>query len=557
MKDIFIRPWFKLIWTCALLLLSVGHGGANEGLAQVSLRLSIYQNSQKNTFLNKLYSSRNYNPIFVTQKNQGRVSALLRALEGSNYHGIPSELYGLQKLYGDIEKLKSESELGILEIEFAKKFILYVKHMKTGVLDPKVINMRLIERASLESDNQVPTQLDLKLKKVNLMEIFMKFLITNPFQHLASLQPKTDDYKALIREKIRLEKILLVGGWGKLVNAEILKPGESGEEVTKLRNRLIRMGYLKKTYSPIYDSKLKLAIKKFQDAHGLQSDGIAGKITIAEINIPPSERLKLIIASLERRRWLSKPYEGKYLVVNIPEFKLKIVNKGKTIYQSRVVVGKSSPSTFTPEFSNKLEFLVINPSWYVPKSIVIEEYLPDIREDINASSELFFTDNNGKFISRELINFDKFSDEDFPYGMKQPPSINNPLGQVKFMLPNRHNIYLHDSPSKELFLEEERAFSHGCVRVHEPFKLAYEILKDNIEDPDFVLKYLLKNTKEFKLTLKDDIPVHIVYLTAWSEGRGNVSYRKDIYGRDFEIYQSLENIKQTLVIEKLIEKSYF
>ena len=176
MKDIFIRPWFKLIWTCALLLLSVGHGGANEGLAQVSLRLSIYQNSQKNTFLNKLYSSRNYNPIFVTQKNQGRVSALLRALEGSNYHGIPSELYGLQKLYGDIEKLKSESELGILEIEFAKKFILYVKHMKTGVLDPKVINMRLIERASLESDNQVPTQLDLKLKKVNLMEIFMKFL---------------------------------------------------------------------------------------------------------------------------------------------------------------------------------------------------------------------------------------------------------------------------------------------------------------------------------------------------------------------------------------------
>ena len=157
----------------------------------------------------------------------------------------------------------------------------------------------------------------------------------------------------------------------------------------------------------------------------------------------------------------------------------------------------------------------------------------------------------------ELINFDKFSDEDFPYGMKQPPSINNPLGQVKFMLPNRHNIYLHDSPSKELFLEEERAFSHGCVRVHEPFKLAYEILKDNIEDPDFVLKYLLKNTKEFKLTLKDDLPVHIVYLTAWSEGRGNVSYRKDIYGRDFEIYQSLENIKQTLMIEKLIEKSYF
>ena len=141
--------------------------------------------------------------------------------------------------------------------------------------------------------------------------------------------------------------------------------------------------------------------------------------------------------------------------------------------------------------------------------------------------------------------------------MKQPPSSSNPLGQVKFMLPNRHNIYLHDTPSKELFLEEERAFSHGCVRVNEPFKLAYELLKGNIEDPSFVLNYLLKNTKEFKLTLKDDIPVHIVYLTAWSDSGGHVSYRKDIYGRDSEIYQSLENIKQKLMIKKLIEKTYF
>ena len=148
-----------------------------------------------------------------------------------------------------------------------------------------------------------------------------------------------------------------------------------------------------------------------------------------------------------------------------------------------------------------------------------------------------------------IINFDEFEDEEFPYGMKQPPSLNNPLGQVKFMLPNRHNIYLHDTPSKHLFLEEERAFSHGCVRVHEPFKLAYEILKDNIEDPSSVLNDLLENTKEYKLTLKDDIPVHLVYLTAWSDNGDDVSYRKDIYRRDSEIYQSLENIKQTLMIK--------
>ena len=542
---------------CFLLLFSLVHAGANEGLSQFPLRFSIYQSSQNNTLLNKLYATRDYNPIFVTSENQTRMSALLNALEGSNYHGIPSELYGLKKLYSDIDDLRSELKLGALEIEFAKKFILYVKHMKLGVLDPKEINMRLIERESLETEKKISTQLDLKLRKINFIEIFTEFMITNPFKYLEQLQPQADDYKTLLKEKILLEKTLSLGGWGETVAADILRSGESGGEVTKLRNRLIRMGYLKKTYSPVYDSGLKSAVKKFQGAHGLKSDGIAGKITIAEINIPSSERLKLIVASLERRRWLSKPSDGKYVLVNIPEFKLRIVNKGETIYESKVVVGKNSPSTYTPEFSNKLKFLVINPSWYVPKSIVIEEYLPDIRENINASSELFFTDKNGQFISREIINFDEFDDEEFPYGMKQPPSPNNPLGQVKFMLPNRHNIYLHDTPSKELFLEEERAFSHGCVRVNEPFKLAYELLKGNIEDPSFVLNYLSKNTKEFKLTLKDDIPIHIVYLTAWSDSGDHISYRKDIYGRDSEIYQSLENIKQKLMIKKLIEKTYF
>jgi len=534
---------------CFLLLFSLVHAGAKEGLSQFPLRFSIYQNSQNNTLLNKLYATRDYNPIFVTSENQVRMSALLNALEGSNYHGIPSELYGLKKLYSDIDDLRSELKLGALEIEFAKKFILYVKHMKLGVLDPKEINMRLIERESLETEKKISTQLDLKLRKINFIEIFTEFMITNPFKYLEQLQPQADDYKTLLKEKILLEKTLSLGGWGETVAADILRSGESGGEVTKLRNRLIRMGYLKKTYSPVYDSGLKSAVKKFQAAHGLKSDGIAGKITIAEINIPSSERLKLIVASLERRRWLNKPYDGKYVVVNIPEFKLRIVNKGETTYESKVVVGKNSPSTYTPEFSNKLKYLVINPSWYVPKSIVIEEILPDIRENINASSELLFTDKNGEFISREIINFDEFEDEEFPYGMKQPPSLNNPLGQVKFMLPNRHNIYLHDTPSKHLFLEEERAFSHGCVRVHEPFKLAYEILKDNIEDPSSVLNDLLENTKEYKLTLKDDIPVHLVYLTAWSDNGDDVSYRKDIYRRDSEIYQSLENIKQTLMIK--------
>ena len=364
----------------------------------------------------------------------------------------------------------------------------------------------------------------------------------NPVSFFKQIQPQVNDYVLLVREKRYLERTKKMGGWGERIKASILIPGDQGEEVVKLRNRLIRMGLMQKSYSPFYDNKLKRSVRKFQMLHGLSQDGIAGEITLNEINKPIKDRLMLIVASLERRRWLNRNYEQKYLIVNIPEFKLRIVEKGKTIYQSKVVVGQNRPNTRTPEFSNKLQFMIINPSWYVPKSIILEEYLPEIRKNINAASELFFTDKQGNFVAREDINFEALIDENFPYGMKQPPSKDNALGAVKFMLPNIHNIYLHDTPHKNLFSEEVRAFSHGCVRVHQPFELASELLSANFSNPEKVFNNLLKNEVEFKLDLKEDIPVHITYSTVWSDNSEEVNYRRDIYGRDAEIYKSLQEL---------------
>ena len=149
--------------------------------------------------------------------------------------------------------------------------------------------------------------------------------------------------------------------------------------------------------------------------------------------------------------------------------------------------------------------MIINPSWYVPRSIVLEEYLPLIRNNIDAVDGLFFTDKLGNYIKRKDLNLEQFNDENFPYGMKQPPSTENALGVVKFMLPNIHNIYLHDTPDKNLFSKEIRAFSHGCVRVHEPFKLAYELLSSTFINPKVVFNNLLANEREFKLNLKENI----------------------------------------------------
>ena len=538
--------FFKYFFLSFTLIVYFEPVRAESELDNFSLKLSIYQNSKNNRFLKKFYLERNYSPIFVTKVNEGRASALLMALESAHYHGIPSALYKLNEIRYDIKKLRSKAELGALEVKLAKNFILYVKHMKSGVLDPEVINDKLIENATLIDDVKIPKQLDLKLKKIDLASIFLTFLETKPVTFFKKIQPQSSDYGSLVREKKILEQTLKLGGWGEKITASILRPGDKGEEVVKLRNRLIRMGLMEKSYSPIYDKKLKLSVKKFQMLHGLIEDGVAGEVTLYEINKSIKDRLKLLIASLERRRWLNGAYEDKYLIVNIPEFKLRIIEKGKTIYQSKVVVGQDRPNTRTPEFSNKLQFMVINPSWYVPRSIILEEYLPDIRKNINAASELFFTDKSGNYIAREDINFDVLIDEDFPYGMKQPPSNDNALGAVKFMLPNIHNIYLHDTPDKNLFSEEVRAFSHGCVRVYQPFELAYELLSANFNNPKVVFDNLLKNEVEFKLNLRKQIPVHITYSTVWSNNGEEVSYRRDIYGRDIEIYKSLQDLGLSL-----------
>ena len=186
----------------------------------------------------------------------------------------------------DIKKLRSETELGELEVKLAKNFILYVRHMKSGVLDPEAINVRLIENTVLEDDVVIPKQLDLKLQKIDFLSVFTTFLQSNPVSFFKQIQPQVNDYVLLVREKRYLERTKKMGGWGERIKASILVPGDQGEEVVKLRNRLIRMGLMQKSYSPFYDNKLKRSVRKFQMLHGLSQDGIAGEITLNEINKP-------------------------------------------------------------------------------------------------------------------------------------------------------------------------------------------------------------------------------------------------------------------------------
>jgi murein L,D-transpeptidase YcbB/YkuD len=204
-----------------------------------------------------------------------------------------------------------------------------------------------------------------------------------------------------------------------------------------------------------------------------------------------------------------------------------------------VVIGKNVPDQRSPEFSDVMEHMVINPSWGVPRSIIVKEYLPLLQANPNAVSHLQVIDGRGRVVPRGAVNFAAYNSRTFPFALRQPPSDDNALGLVKFMFPNPHNIYLHDTPSKSLFAKEIRAYSHGCIRVADPFDLAHALLSVQSKAAEAEFDAHLKTGDETTVKLLTVVPVHLVYFTAYPGTKGRISYRRDIYGRDSALFDAL------------------
>jgi murein L,D-transpeptidase YcbB/YkuD len=226
--------------------------------------------------------------------------------------------------------------------------------------------------------------------------------------------------------------------------------------------------------------------------------------------------------------------------VNLPDFTARIVDHGKVTFETRAVIGKDVPDQHTPEFSDVMDHMVINPSWGVPRSIIVKEYLPLLQRNPNAVSHLQVIDNRGRVVPRGAVNFAAYSARSFPFGLRQPPSDSNALGKVKFMFPNEHNIYLHDTPAKNLFSHEVRAYSHGCIRLADPFDFAHALLALQSDDPRGEFERHLNSGRETRVELEQPIPVHLVYFTAFPGAKGQMTYRRDVYGRDAGLLQALE-----------------
>ncbi len=411
------------------------------------------------------------------------------------------------------------------ELTFSSFFLSFATDIKTGRFVPKKIDPDLFQPK----------------RRVNKLALLRNLGKTrNLSKYLSSLAPKNRHYRALIPLVKKYRKIADVGGWGIIRSGVVLKPGMSDPRIPQIRQRLQISGDMPRSAdsnSELYDNQLARAVKSYQRRHGLNDEGIIGKLTLIQMNVPARERLRQIIVNMERWRWMPEHMGRDHLMVNIAAFQLYRIENNRQVETINVVVGQKYHQT--PVFSDELEYVVLNPNWTVPFSIATKELLPKLQKDPAYLKADFEVLKGGRPVSPYSIDWTQYSPSSFPFVFRQKPGPKNALGQVKFIMPNRHSIYLHDTPSKHLFGKTSRAFSHGCIRVHKPVHLADVILSKVPGWSPVRIRLVLDERVRTRVNLPKHIPVHIVYATVWAGKNGEVNFRPDIYRRDYKLYRAI------------------
>lgn len=359
---------------------------------------------------------------------------------------------------------------------------------------------------------------------------------------LASLRPQHFIYRGLMESLARLRGVEAGGGWAPVPGGPSMRRDSSDARVPLLRARLHHSGDLDPAAaagtSHVFDRDLEGAVRRFQHRHGLNEDGIVGPLTLAALNVPVVERIATVRVNLERARWIARDLPERFLVVNIAGARVYALDAGRVIFESRAIVGKTA--TTTPIFTANMQRIELNPTWTVPRSIN-GEVLSSIRRNPGylAREGMRVLTNAGREVPRGSINYSSYTGRSFPYVFRQDPGPANALGRIKLLFPNAFNVYLHDTPSRGLFSQEQRLFSHGCVRVENPVALAALVL----DDPDWsvnALEAAIATGRTRVIEVRRQLPVMILYWTASTDLHGELHFYRDVYGRDDAILDMLD-----------------
>ena len=483
------------------------------------------------------YAKNDFAPLWVTQDGlSDKARRLLTLLSKADEEGLSARDYLPASLSGyDISGDsigKSPGDLAKLEIELTAAALEYSHHVSAGRVKP----IRVSELHTIKAKPVKPSDVLVKLKTS-----------TKPDSYLASLQPLMPQYQNLKKALAKYRRSS--DGQEQAVfipSGKLIKAGGSDGRIELLAKRLQQLGYYSVPAeqsgndTTFYNPELVAAVKDFQKQSGLNNEGIIGRLTLGALNgKSDTEKINKIILSMERLRWLPQNLKSKYIFVNQAFFETWMMDDGKEVYRSDVVVGR--PKFQTAVFADEMEKVTLNPSWYVPRTIIYEEMIPKLLQNpYYLQGEGYeVTDASGRVVDSTTIDWGQYGQDSIPFGVRQPPGPGNALGRVKFMFPNEHSIYMHDTPARSLFKKSVRAFSHGCVRLQKPMKFAEIILGAQGWTPKRINAAIASGENQ-TIILDQKIPVYLGYYTAWADADGNVKTRDDVYSRDRTLTQALE-----------------
>jgi murein L,D-transpeptidase YcbB/YkuD len=468
----------------------------------------------------RFYERRDFRPAWTP----ARAAELRTLVEGSRADGLDPRDYHLAALRADQENPADR------ELLFTDSLIRLAYSLYFGKLDPRRFDPQWNFARSLDGIDP-PRALEALVTAPSLGDA------------LYAYAPQLPEYRGLRKALAHYRAVRDAGGWQPLPAGPTLRPAMRDPRVAALRARLALAGDLGSADAAdpqLYDDALEQAVSRFQRRHGLEPDGLAGRRTRAALDVGVQARIDQIRVNLERLRWVAQDLKGDYLLVDIAGFRARLVLGGQTAWTSRVVVGR--PYRMTPEFRATMRYIVLNPTWNVPPTILDEDLLPKLAQDpgLLARDHMKVLDLAGDEVDPASVDWAQYAGRTPPYQIVQAPGDGNPLGRLKFMFPNGYDVYLHDTPARQLFGKTERAFSSGCIRVEHPRALALLLLDDPQRWNEQTLEEAIGSGETRSLFVKRKVPVMLLYWTAIADENGTAEFHPDLYQRDAPVLKGLE-----------------
>jgi murein L,D-transpeptidase YcbB/YkuD len=529
----------------ALFLVTVGAAGCQtESAPPLSKVLQTHVQTDSGRHaqaIRQAYKDSEWQPIWLTQSEPtGQARALLRQLCEAPNEGLSREQYDTQALIDRLESLylapdrdapvadsAGYAALAAADVELTRTFLQYADHLTTGRVQPSEVQGSW----NVDQDRAASGEI---LREARAQGV-RKTLDETSARHV--------DYRPLRDALKRYRLIANAGGWPTLPTDVTLSHGDIGPNVVALQKRLAMTDNLKATrarsgdvQTAVYDISVVRAVEQFQTRHGLEVTGAVSADTRRALNVSAHERVRQLALNLERHRWLPENLGQDFVFVNIMDFELTAYRDGAKAMEMPVVVGEEDKQTTA--FADTMRYVVFGPYWNIPREIAIDEILPKVQAD-----STYLAQNNYEVVNAagEVVDVSLLSEEAlnrYEVRLREKPGAGNSLGLVKFMFPNDHDIYLHDTPADHLFYRPQRTFSHGCVRVEDPIAFASHVLPQGWTKER--VREAMHSGERKRVSLRQRLPVYLVYLTAWAEPGGLVHFRRDLYDHDDALEAALD-----------------